>query len=77
MSLEREEAENGSSLWAFVRTRPMLVGMLMVGGVGGAALATLLPIAPDDMSMARRVLGGGLAGVLFAMCALGFRLFDE
>jgi hypothetical protein len=54
----------------------VLVGLLLLGGLGGAVGAVYLPIAPDDMSLARRILGGAFAGVLFAMCALGFRLFD-
>lgn len=74
--MSEEEGTESGSLIAYVRARPVLVGLLALGGIGGAVLAVYLPVAPDDMSMLRRALGGALAGTLFAMCALGFRLFD-
>ena len=74
--MEQPEASRWAAALAFCREHPVLVGLLLLGGLGGAVGAVYLPIAPDDMSLARRILGGALAGVLFAMCALGFRLFD-
>jgi hypothetical protein len=75
-AVERTERSRSRAAKAYCREHPILVGLLVLGGVGGAIGAVYLPIAPDDMSLARRVLGGALAGVLFAICALGFRLFD-
>jgi hypothetical protein len=74
--VEETQRSRAAGAKAFCREHPVLVGLLVLGGVGGAIGAVYLPIAPDDMSLARRALGGGLAGVLFAICALGFRLFD-
>jgi hypothetical protein len=74
--MEQPEPSRWAAALAFCREHPVLVGLLLLGGLGGAVGAVYLPIAPDDMSLARRILGGALAGVLFAMCALGFRLFD-
>ena len=74
--MEQPEPSRSAAALAFCRERPVLVGLLLLGGLGGAVGAVYLPIAPDDMSLARRVIGGGIAGMLFAVCALGFRLFD-
>ncbi len=74
--MEQPEPSRSAAALAFCREHPVLVGLLLLGGLGGAVGAVYLPIAPDDMSLARRVIGGGIAGVLFAVCALGFRLFD-
>lgn len=65
-----------AKLVAQVRAHPVLAALLVLGAMGGAAAAVWLPIAPEGMSVLRRAAGGALAGLLFAMCALGFRLYD-
>ena len=74
--MEQPQESRSATALVYCREHPVLVGLLLLGGVGGAVGAVYLPIAPEDMSLARRVIGGGIAGVLFAICALGFRLFD-
>ena len=74
--MEQPESSKSAAAWAYCREHPVLVGLLLLGGVGGAVGAVILEIGPDEMSLVRRVVGGGIAGTLFAICALGFRLFD-
>lgn len=72
--MQDSETSAAAKALGFCRERPVLVGLLLLGGVGGAVGAVY--IAPQDLSLVRRVVGGALAGVLFSMCALGFRLYD-
>ena len=74
--MEQPARSRAAAAKAFCRQHPVLIGLLVLGAVGGAVGGAYLPVGPDDMSLARHVIGGGLAGVLFALCALGFRLFD-
>ncbi len=60
----------------FVREHPVTVGVMMVGIVGGAAAALVLPIGPPDMSPLLKVAGGAILGFCLALFPLGYRLFD-
>ena len=57
----------------FCRDEPVSVGLLLAFTLAGAAGAFLIPLG--DMSVARRVAGGAVAGFYFGLFPLGFRLF--
>jgi hypothetical protein len=61
-------------LASFCRENPVtvviLVSFTLAGGVGGV----LLPF--EDLSLARRIIGGLIAGAYFGMLPLGKRLFE-
>ena len=61
---------------AFCRSHPVTVGAFLVGTLGGATAAVVLPIAPESLSVTQRALGGALAGAWLAMFPIGFRLYD-
>ena len=75
--MPESEASLGARALARARAHPVLVALLLLGAVVGAAAAVWLPFAPEGMSLTRRIVGGGIAGLLFAMCALGFRLYES
>ena len=59
----------------FCREHPYMVGLLVCSTIAGAVGAAVLPIG-ESLPMARRVIGGAIAGFYFGLFPLGFRLFE-
>ena len=51
-----------------------MAGLLLVSTIAGGVAGALIPMG--ELSVARRCLGGAIAGFCFALFPLGFRLFD-
>ena len=58
------------------RNNPLAALCFVLGGVGGATLALVLPVS-ETMTPLQRALGGAFTGAWFAMFPIGFRLYGE
>ena len=59
---------------AYCKKNPGVVALVVLFTAGGAVGGILLPF--DGLSLARRIIGGAIAGFYFALFPLGFRLFE-
>ena len=61
-------------LLGWIRANPATVAMVAAFTVAGAVGALWLPLG--DFSVAKRVLGGAIAGFYFGLFPIGYRMFD-